>query len=155
MRYASAGTKMVQKFTMEEKSSLFGMLDRIEKVVNDSYTREAMPKLVKKSQDEHMSNVQPIFATAGDVGHRSASQSKRAVGSDSNVIDVSLLALSRGESVGESNILKMGENVILVKRESGDAVTPVQNRFPPEFYMYFDIKEDGQHTTPPTPREVA
>lgn len=159
MRYASAGSKMVQQFTMEEKSSLFGMLDRIEKVVNQSYTREAVPTLVEMSHRlsdvTETSNVQPLFASRAKDALADTSP-RKAVGAEyaANVIDVSRLALSRGEGVGESDVLKMGENVILEKRASGAVSTPVLNRFPPEFYQYFDIFEDGQNT-PPTPKEVA
>lgn len=153
MRYAGAGNKMVSKHTVEEKASLFGMLDRIESKVNESYAREAMPKLVEnipaqlKAEPIRPHVVEPMVA-----------ERKVAVGSDlvscSNVIDVSAMALARGESAGEKNILKMGENVILERKEAV-AATPVQQLFPPEFYMYFDIVEETHGTGPQNPSRVA
>jgi len=74
-------TRMVQKITKSEKAQMFGMLDRIEKVVNDSYCREAMPKLV------HSIPVAKVAAPAVEVSPKVAILPERG-----NIIDVAALA---------------------------------------------------------------
>ena len=74
-------TRMVQKITKSEKAQMFGMLDRIEKVVNDTYCREAMPKLV------HSTPVAKIAAPVEVVAPKVATLPERG-----NVIDVAALA---------------------------------------------------------------
>jgi len=74
-------TRMVQKITKSEKAQMFGMLDRIEKVVSDTYCREAMPKLV------HSIPVAKVAAPAEVVAPKVAILPERG-----NVIDVAALA---------------------------------------------------------------
>ena len=148
MRYAGAGHKTVQKMTMEEKSSLFGMLSRIEKVVSDTYAREAVPTLVHTSSEALVEQDLPALDKVASLEAVAAERTARYA-ENSNVIDVAARILARGESAKDAQeFVKMGDDVVLEKKVVGAENDFIDGRFPPEFYNYFEITNSSK----PEPR---